>query len=414
MAYKAKNNAFSTLAGSLTNSTTTITVQTGHGDRFPAIAAPDYTIVTLEDSSGNREIIKVTARTAASDTMTVVRGQEGTTARAWSAGDSIELRLTAALIEESFAHVEDPTAAHAASAIGVTATGNLAATNVQAALEELQADVDTREKSIHAATEKTTPVDADTVGVIDSAASNVLKKVTWANIKATLKAYFDTEYASTLSHVGDTSAAHAASAISYAGSAGLSATDVEAALDELDTEKAALTAVTGKQTAWIPAGAMTPRTTNGAAFTQVQLGTNGTVVAAFAFDTATSEYVQFTIRMPKGWDEGTVTFAPVWTANSTSTNGVAWVMRAKALANDATLDAAWGTGVTVTDNNTATAYQIHLASESGAVTIANASELELVVFELYRDVSNGSDTLAVDALLVGMNLYYTTDAANDA
>jgi hypothetical protein len=50
------------------------------------------------------------------------------------------------------------------------------------------------ERSIDAATAKTTPVDADTMGIIDSAASNVLKKVTWANIKATLKAYFDTLY----------------------------------------------------------------------------------------------------------------------------------------------------------------------------------------------------------------------------
>ncbi len=40
--------------------------------------------------------------------------------------------------------------------------------------------------SIHGATAKTTPVDADTMPLIDSAASNVLKKVTWANIKATL------------------------------------------------------------------------------------------------------------------------------------------------------------------------------------------------------------------------------------
>ena len=45
--------------------------------------------------------------------------------------------------------------------------------------------------SIHGATAKTTPVDADTFPMIDSAASNVLKKVTWANIKATLKTYFD-------------------------------------------------------------------------------------------------------------------------------------------------------------------------------------------------------------------------------
>lgn len=39
------------------------------------------------------------------------------------------------------------------------------------------------------------------------------------------------------SHITDSSAAHNASAVAYAGSAGLSATDVEAALDELDTEK---------------------------------------------------------------------------------------------------------------------------------------------------------------------------------
>lgn len=48
--------------------------------------------------------------------------------------------------------------------------------------------------SIHGASAKTTPVDADTVPLIDSAASNVLKKVTWANVKATLLAYFDTVY----------------------------------------------------------------------------------------------------------------------------------------------------------------------------------------------------------------------------
>ena len=41
---------------------------------------------------------------------------------------------------------------------------------------------------------KTTPADADTIPIIDSAASNVLKKLTWANVKATLKTYFDTLY----------------------------------------------------------------------------------------------------------------------------------------------------------------------------------------------------------------------------
>jgi len=38
---------------------------------------------------------------------------------------------------------------------------------------------------------KTTPVDADTLPLIDSAAANVLKKLTWANLKATIKSYYD-------------------------------------------------------------------------------------------------------------------------------------------------------------------------------------------------------------------------------
>jgi hypothetical protein len=44
-------------------------------------------------------------------------------------------------------------------------------------------------------TSKTTPVDADTAIINDSAASGAVKKLTWANIKATLKTYFDTLYA---------------------------------------------------------------------------------------------------------------------------------------------------------------------------------------------------------------------------
>src|SRR3990167_11416304 len=47
-------------------------------------------------------------------------------------------------------------------------------------------------------TAKTTPVDADEINIVDSAASNVQNKVTWVNIKATLKTYFDTLYQSTI------------------------------------------------------------------------------------------------------------------------------------------------------------------------------------------------------------------------
>ena len=48
--------------------------------------------------------------------------------------------------------------------------------------------------AINNATGKTTPVDADELALVDSADSNTLKKLTWSNLKATLKTYFDTLY----------------------------------------------------------------------------------------------------------------------------------------------------------------------------------------------------------------------------
>ena len=59
--------------------------------------------------------------------------------------------------------------------------------------------------SIHGTTAKATPVDADTIPLIDSASANTLKKVTWAAIKLTLKAYFDTLYNNYVhpNHTGD-------------------------------------------------------------------------------------------------------------------------------------------------------------------------------------------------------------------
>lgn len=88
------NNASAPLAASITAASTSITVTTGQGALFPAVAAGSYFYATLVDSSNNLEIVKVTARSG--DTMTVTRAQEGTAARAYAAADKIELRVTAA------------------------------------------------------------------------------------------------------------------------------------------------------------------------------------------------------------------------------------------------------------------------------------------------------------------------------
>lgn len=56
------------------------------------------------------------------------------------------------------------------------------------------ADITVIAPGTHAAASKATPVDADELPLVDSAASNVLKKLTWTNLKAAAKAYFDTLY----------------------------------------------------------------------------------------------------------------------------------------------------------------------------------------------------------------------------
>jgi len=79
---------------------------------------------------------------------------------------------------------------------------------------------------INGATSKTTPVDADQVGLMDSAASNILKKLSWANIKATLKTYFDTLYIPTSSNLYITTGDQSTSGTTNVGITGLSITTV--------------------------------------------------------------------------------------------------------------------------------------------------------------------------------------------
>lgn len=91
------NNASSTLAGAITTSATSLSVQTGDGAKFPALSAGQWFPLTLVNASGGYEIVQCTARSG--DVFTVVRAQEGTAATAFSAGDSVGLRLTAAAIQ---------------------------------------------------------------------------------------------------------------------------------------------------------------------------------------------------------------------------------------------------------------------------------------------------------------------------
>jgi hypothetical protein len=131
------NNAISTLSSAIAAGATSILIQPGHGSRFPTIAAPDFCYCTLEDASGNIEIIQVTAHAAGAQSLTVIRGVQGTTARAWASGDLFELRMTAAEMTAWEADI-DALQANRALKAGDTYSGihNFAGADVRVATPE--------------------------------------------------------------------------------------------------------------------------------------------------------------------------------------------------------------------------------------------------------------------------------------
>lgn len=94
------NNASTTLLTAISSSgTTSVVVASGKGALFPATG---YFYVTLNDGT-NIEICQCTSRS--SDTLTVVRGAEGTTAQSsWATGTAVKLNVTAAVVAEASAY----------------------------------------------------------------------------------------------------------------------------------------------------------------------------------------------------------------------------------------------------------------------------------------------------------------------
>ena len=169
----------------------------------------------------------------------------------------------------------------------------------------------------------------------------------------------------------------------------------------------------GKHIIPIIAASMQPATTIGAAPGTVETATNKVLYRTLDFDTTTQEFAGFVLPMPKSWDEGAVTFRARWTAASGS-GGVAWALQGLAVSDADVIDQAYGTEQVVTDT-LLSAGDMHATPESAAITIAGTpAEGDVVMFRVKRVPANASDTLGVDARLIAIDLFITTNAGTDA
>ena len=181
-------------------------------------------------------------------------------------------------------------------------------------------------------------------------------------------------------------------------------------------------AVTGKnyRVIYVDAGSMVPQVTNGAAAGTDEASTNDVMNDYYAFDTSTTEYVQFKVVLPEQWDAGTIKAKFYWkpASSTTTTHTVAWHIQATAAADGGTIDSSWGTIQESTDDVLGTAAgRVHITAATAAVTVAGsptAGADNLVYFRVFRPSGSVvADDLNEDAHLLGVAIQYRESSTAD-
>ena len=181
------------------------------------------------------------------------------------------------------------------------------------------------------------------------------------------------------------------------------------------TSTTGLVKTAGLETMWVPASAMYASTTAGASPEQVETTAGRPDMKVLDFDAGTDEFAQFSVAFPKSWNEGTITYQFYWTPSNTNTGNVYFQLMGVACGDSDTIDVAFGTGIQVTDAGIGTVEDQQISAVSAAVTIAGSPAAgEQTYFQVKRNADDGGDTFTGDCRLLGVRIFYTTDAANDA
>jgi hypothetical protein len=163
----------------------------------------------------------------------------------------------------------------------------------------------------------------------------------------------------------------------------------------------------GYATIYTPANMIYARSNSGATNGVYETSTNKVHFETMDFDPDVIQYAQFNVIMPETWDRSTVKAKFNWFADAGSGAAV-WAIQGQALRDGIALDGTWGTAVSGADQISGVAYS-QLSPATGSITIANSAQLaDNICFQIYRDATNGADTLTANARLVGVWIQYNT------
>lgn len=149
----------------------------------------------------------------------------------------------------------------------------------------------------------------------------------------------------------------------------------------------------------------------GATFPELKVAGSSLGVESYSFDAAAVEAIQFQLPRLPNYGSGNLTLKLTWYGDTATSGDVVWSAQLAAITPDTDSQDAetktYATAQSVTDSHLGTtAQRIHTCS----ITVSNLDSLaagDVVWLKVYRDATNGSDTLSGDAQLTGLVLEYS-------
>ncbi len=130
---------------------------------------------------------------------------------------------------------------------------------------------------------------------------------------------------------------------------------------------------------------------------------SNTVLSTVLFPNSTSTYITRDWPIPTDWD-GPISARLFW-FSSTTTGNVVFQIQTSCVADGEALDPAWNTASTVTDATQGTTVRANTATVTNITTTGCAAG-EMMHVKVMRDPAHGSDTMAGDVELRGVEWTY--------
>ena len=144
-----------------------------------------------------------------------------------------------------------------------------------------------------------------------------------------------------------------------------------------------------------------------------EMSTNKNNYQLMQFNPSATSYAEWTVAMPDNYDGDKVIAKFYWTLNDTTGSVVVWEIGAVSVADNESLDVAFGATGTAQDTHNAAAYKLNVSPNTGPVTIAGTpAGGELVQFRVKRAANVSPDTAAT-AYLASVKLEYGISSFSD-